>query len=76
VHSLLGKPSGQIQKERPHLPLGPHYTVQKKAWMDETVMLDWVDLILVLYVAEAPEGIVPVLFLDSYRAHVMKPSWC
>jgi hypothetical protein len=40
--------------------------------MDETVMLDWIDLILAPYVAEAPAGIVPVLFLDSYRAHMMK----
>lgn len=40
--------------------------------MDETVMLDWIDLILEPYVAQAPEGIVPVLFLDSYRAHMMK----
>ncbi len=40
--------------------------------MDETVMLDWIDLILVPYVAEAPAGIVPVLFLDSYCAHMMK----
>ena len=40
--------------------------------MDKTVMLDWIDLILVPYVAEAPAGIVPVLFLDSYHAHMMK----
>ena len=41
--------------------------------MDETVMLDWIYLILLApYVAEAPVGIVPVLFLDSYRAHMMK----
>ncbi len=46
-------------------------TVQKKAWMDKTIMLDWIDLILAPYVAEAPAGIVPVLFLDAYRAHMM-----
>lgn len=35
-------------------------------------MLDWIDLVLEPYIAQAPEGIVPVLFLDSYRAHMMK----
>ncbi len=71
-HAGTGKPCGCIEKNLPHLPLGPHYTVQKKAWMDKTVMLDWIDLILGHYVAEAPTGIVPVLFLDSYRVHMMK----
>ena len=58
-------------KQVSHLSLGPHYTVQKKAWMDETVMHDWIDSILKPYMAEAPEGIVPILFLDSYHAHMM-----
>ena len=39
--------------------------------MDEQVMLRWVAEVLAPYVEEAPEGIVPVLFLDSYRAHMM-----
>ena len=39
--------------------------------MDETVMHDWIDCILEPYVKEEPTGIVPVLFLDSYRCHMM-----
>jgi hypothetical protein len=39
--------------------------------MDEQVMLRWVAEVLAPYVEEAPEGIVPVMFLDSYRAHMM-----
>jgi hypothetical protein len=54
------------------LPLGPNYTVQKKAWMDETVMHEWIDVILEPYIQSALEGIVPVLFLDLYWAHMMK----
>jgi len=40
--------------------------------MDATVMHKWVDVVLQPYVAEAPEGIVPILMLDSYRAHMME----
>jgi hypothetical protein len=69
---LLGKPNGKIAKrEVPTLSPGALYAVQKKAWMDEEVMLKWVTETLAPYVAQAPEGIVPVLFLDSYRAHMM-----
>jgi hypothetical protein len=55
----------------PTLPSGAHYEVQKKAWMDEQVMIRWVAEVLAPYVEGAPEEIVPVLFLDSYRAHMM-----
>ena len=34
-------------------------------------MLDWVALVLKLYVATAPEGIVPVIFLDMFKVHMM-----
>ena len=39
--------------------------------MDETVMLAWVDQVLRPYVETAPEDIVPILILDSYRCHMM-----
>ena len=39
--------------------------------MDEAVMLAWVDGPLKAYVNTAPEGIVPLLILDSYRCHMM-----
>jgi len=39
--------------------------------MDERVMIAWVDEILKPYVANAPEHIIPILILDSYRCHMM-----
>ena len=34
-------------------------------------MLDWVDHILKPYVANKPDGVVPILFLDSFTVHKM-----
>ena len=34
-------------------------------------MLPWVEQILKPYVDPAPEDVVPILFLDSYRCHIM-----
>ena len=68
-----GKKGGRIEKnEMPTLPAGAHYTVQKKEWMDHKIMREWIDAVLKPYVEQAPEGIVPVLFLDSYCAHMME----
>ena len=39
--------------------------------MDESVMHQWVDSVLKPYVATAPPDIVPLLFLDSYKCHLM-----
>ena len=39
--------------------------------MDEKVMLMWVEKILKPYVMTAPDGIVLILFLDSYWCHMM-----
>ena len=67
-----GKPQGRIVTcEFPEYPLGMEYACQDNAWMDETVMLQWVNKVLKPYVDDAPEGIVPILFLDSYRCHIM-----
>jgi len=35
-------------------------------------MLLWVDNILAPYVATAPEGIVPILFLDAFSVHLIE----
>ena len=35
-------------------------------------MLDWVKLALTPYVATAPKGIAPVLFLDMFKVHMMQ----
>jgi hypothetical protein len=39
--------------------------------MDEAVMIAWVDNVLKVYVANAPDHFVPLLILDSYRCHMM-----
>ena len=67
-----GKPGGRIEeKEFPTYPHNNQYHCQEAAWMDEKVMLAWVDGPFKAYVDTAPEGIVPLLILDSYRCHMM-----
>jgi len=67
-----GKPKGRIvQKELTNFPKDILYQCQENAWMDESVMLFWVENVLRPYVEKAPENIVPILFLDSYRCHMM-----
>ena len=67
-----GKPGGRIEKrEFPTYPSEILYACQDNAWMDEKVMLMWVEKVLKPYVLEAPDHIVPILFLDSYRCHMM-----
>ncbi len=45
------------------------YAMQPKAWFNEATMLDWLDDVLKPYVATAPVGIIPILFLDSFKVH-------
>ena len=67
-----GKPNGRIvTREFPEFPDGILYTCQDNAWMDEKVMLQWVEKILKPYVDDAPDGVIPILFLDSNRCHIM-----
>jgi hypothetical protein len=47
------------------------YETQENAWIDERVMLRWVEDVLVPYVALAPPGIIPLILLDSYCCHIM-----
>ena len=67
-----GSPTGRIAKDEiqqyDHTAI---YDVQKNAWMDERVMLRWVDEVIKPYVATAPDDVIPVLLLDSYRCHIM-----
>ncbi len=44
--------------------------------MDERVMLAWVEEVLAPYVATAPDDIIPLLILDSYRCHMMASVVC
>ena len=67
-----GKPNGRIvTREFPEFPDGILYTCQDNAWMDEKVMLQWVEKILNPYVDNALDGVIPLLFLDSYHCHIM-----
>ena len=67
-----GVSQGRIeQREFPTYPNEIVYAVQGNAWMDETVMLMWVEKVIKPYVMTAPDNIVPLLFLDSYRCHMM-----
>ncbi len=67
-----GKHDGRIaQSEFATYLAGHHYRCQDAAWMDEHVMLAWVEEVLAPYVATAPDDIVPLLILDSYQCHMM-----
>ncbi|KAI2509922.1 Pogo transposable element with KRAB domain [Fragilaria crotonensis] len=67
-----GTPNGRIvRNEFPGYTSDMVYACQGNAWMDEEVMMMWVSKVLQPYIATAPEGIVPILFLDSYRCHMM-----
>ena len=67
-----GAKNGRIvKKEFPTFDKSMYYTCQENAWMDERVMLLWVEKVLKPYVKSAPEGIVLLLLLDSYCCHVM-----
>ncbi len=46
------------------------YAYQNKAWFDKPTMLKWVSNILASYVTTAPTGIIPILFLDSFKVHM------
>ena len=46
-----------------------HFTVQDNAWMDEQCCLEWVEKCVMPWAESAPEGIIPLLFLDSYKCH-------
>ena len=67
-----GKPSGRIQLGFPNYPQGCFYACQDRAWMDEAVMLSWVDKVLKPYIQSAPAGIHPIILLDQYRCHMME----
>ena len=65
------KPGCRVQRELRNFPEGAVYTVQHNAWMDESVMLQWVDRVLKPWSETMPENIVPYLLLDSYKVHLM-----
>ena len=69
-----GKLNGRITTQK--FPSGDYqsthfYKCQEAAWMDEAVMIAWVNKVLVPYVATAPDHVIPVLILDMYQCHMM-----
>ena len=65
------KPGGCVQRELSNFPEGAVYTVHHNAWMDKSVMLQWVDRVLKSWSETVPENIMPYLLLDSYKVHLM-----
>ena len=45
--------------------------MQEKAWMDKSIMQKWITLVLKPYIDTVPDGVRPILFLDSYCCHLM-----
>jgi hypothetical protein len=71
---FIGKPNGQIvERKLPTLDPTSIYACQDAAWVDERCMLIWVDKVFHAYLVAnpTPEGVQPVLLLDSYRCHMM-----
>ena len=69
-----GQPNGRIvKKEFPSGVFLPNhfYRCQPATWMDETVIIAWVNEVLKLYVGTAPDFVVPVLILNMYQCHMM-----
>jgi hypothetical protein len=65
-------PNGTIaRREIPTLLADSIYCLNKKAWFNEQIMLDWIKHILAPYDATAPPGIIPIIFLDQFRVHKM-----
>lgn len=66
-----GTRNGRIQRETGSYRTDAYYATQERAWMDEGVMLQWVEQVLKPWAAEVPEGEIPYLLLDSYKCHLM-----
>ncbi|KAI2512695.1 pogo transposable element with KRAB domain [Fragilaria crotonensis] len=60
-----------VQREFPNYENDMIYLCQQNAWMDEEAMIVWVEQVLRPHIETAPAGILPILFLDSYRCHMM-----
>ena len=52
-------------------PCGCIYACQKFVWMDEVVMLQWVEQELKPQILEASVHVVPLLLLDSYMCRMI-----
>lgn len=50
------------------------YALQKKAWMDEAMMLKWIKNCLVSWKDMLPPEVIPYLILDSFHISMMGPK--
>ncbi len=69
------EPGGCIKRdEMPQYPADLIYAIQKGAWMDEAVMLQWVDKVLSPYINTQPVHVVSVSLLDTWWGQWLKKS--
>jgi hypothetical protein len=67
-----GKTDGRIaSRELQTYPVECIYACQDKAWMNETMMHRWIDLVLIPWKNSRDPSITPLLILDAYRVHMM-----
>ena len=67
-----GAENGRIEKkEFLTYPTNMLYQMQENEWMDKRVMHFWVERVLKPYIKTAPEHVIPIIFLDSYRCHII-----
>jgi DDE superfamily endonuclease len=58
--------------ERDGFPLGVKYSVQPKAWMDGSKMLEWIDRVWTPHIQQQNPNGVTYLILDECRSHMTK----
>jgi len=68
-----GMENGTIKKrELKHHHPTCIYEIQNNMWMDERVMMRWVEDVLAPYIALAPPGIIPIIL---HWIHTAGTSW-
>ena len=72
---IIGTRNGTIaRRELPTYPDNCHWACQGKAWFDEDIMLEWVEMVLKPYLVSAPPYIVPLILLDSFKVHMLRSA--
>jgi DDE superfamily endonuclease len=65
-----GTPGGDNQEEVEKFPGKDICVVQKSNYMDTRVMHMWCDQVLYPYIKTRPPGVIPVLLMDNFSAHI------
>jgi hypothetical protein len=60
-----------LKQELKSYPVEAIYATQEKVWMSKCMMFLWVEMIFKPFVATGSPRIAPLLFLDSYKVHMM-----